>query len=299
MQHMIWLRIASLVYECNRRFEMSKKLQRFLLSLYFLYTTILLPLHAIAATDFKIIDLQHRFAEDIIPIIQPLAGSEGAVTGMQNHLIIRASPERMIEIEQVISTLDVARQNLKITVSHQNNLQTEREGVAVSGRKQIGNVDIGTNRYPKSLRDGVKLDIENSQRSTRSSSNQYINVIDGESAFIRVGQSVPFTQEWVTLTRRYIRSQKTTEFVDISTGFSVRPRSIGYEIELQITPRIAQLNQRGYIDFEELTTTVRVQRGEWLNLGNIMQHKDEVSRAILSQQNSIQSRNNNLSIQVE
>ncbi|MDP2231355.1 secretin N-terminal domain-containing protein [Methylotenera sp.] len=278
---------------------MSKKLQRFLLSLYFLYTTILLPLHAIAATDFKIIDLQHRFAEDIIPIIQPLAGSEGAVTGMQNHLIIRASPERMIEIEQVISTLDVARQNLKITVSHQNNLQTEREGVAVSGRKQIGNVDIGTNRYPKSLRDGVKLDIENSQRSTRSSSNQYINVIDGESAFIRVGQSVPFTQEWVTLTRRYIRSQKTTEFVDISTGFSVRPRSIGYEIELQITPRIAQLNQRGYIDFEELTTTVRVQRGEWLNLGNIMQHKDEVSRAILSQQNSIQSRNNNLSIQVE
>ncbi|MDO9205253.1 secretin N-terminal domain-containing protein [Methylotenera sp.] len=274
-------------------------LYRLLLSLYFLFTTILLPLHAIAATDFKIIDLQHRFAEDIIPIIQPLAGSEGAVTGMQNHLIIRATPERMIEIEQVISTLDVARQNLKITVSHQNNLQTEREGVAVSGRKQIGNVDIGTNRYQKNVRDGVQLDIENSQHNTRSSSNQYINVIDGEAAFIRVGQSVPFTQEWVTLTRRYIRLQKTTEFIDISTGFSVRPRSIGDEIELQITPRIAQLNQRGYIDFEELNTTVRVKRGEWLNLGNIMQDKDEVSRAILSQQNSIQSRNNNLSIRVE
>ncbi|MDO9392840.1 MAG: secretin N-terminal domain-containing protein [Methylotenera sp.] len=278
---------------------MKINLYRLLLSLYFLFTTILLPLHAIAATDFKIIDLQHRFAEDIIPIIQPLAGSEGAVTGMQNHLIIRATPERMIEIEQVISTLDVARQNLKITVSHQNNLQTEREGVAVSGRKQIGNVDIGTNRYQKNVRDGVQLDIENSQHNTRSSSNQYINVIDGESAFIRVGQSVPFTQEWVTLTRRYIRLQKTTEFIDISTGFSVRPRSIGDEIELQITPRIAQLNQRGYIDFEELNTTVRVKHGEWLNLGNIMQDKDEVSRAILSQQNSIQSRNNNLSIRVE
>ncbi|MDP1659926.1 MAG: secretin N-terminal domain-containing protein [Methylotenera sp.] len=278
---------------------MKKKLQRLLLSLYFLYTTILFPLNAIAATDFKIIDLQHRFAEDILPIIQPLAGSDGAVTGMQNHLIIRASPERMIEIEQVISTLDVARQNLKITVSHQNNLLTERESVAVSGRKRVGNVEIGTNRYQKNVRDGVQLDIENSQHNTRSSSNQYINVIDGEAAFIRVGQSVPFTQEWVMLTHRYIRSQQTTEFVDISTGFSVRPRSIGDEIELQITPRIAQLNQRGYIDFEELTTTVRVHRGEWLDLGNIMQQKDEVSRAILSQQNSIQSQNNNLSIRVE
>lgn len=278
---------------------MKKNLRRLLLSLYFLYTTILLPLHTIAATDFKIIDLQHRFAEDILPIIQPLAGSDGAVTGMQNHLIIRASPERMIEIEHVISTLDVTRQNLKITVSRQNNLQTEREGVAMSGRKQIGNVEIGTNRYPKSLRNGVQLDIENNQSKTRSSSNQYINVIDGESAFIRVGQSVPFTHEWVTLTHRYIRSQQATEFVDISTGFSVRPRSIGDEVELLITPRIDQLNQRGYIDFEELTTIVRVHRGEWLNLGNIMQQKDEVSRAILSQQNSIQSQNNNLSIRVE
>lgn len=299
MRHIMWLQLANLVYEFNRHFEMMTNLHRLLLSLYFLYTTILLPLHAIAATDFKIIDLQHRFAEDIIPIIQPLAGSDGAVTGMQNHLIIRANPERMIEIEQVISTLDVARQNLKITVSHQNTLQTEREDVTMSGRKQIGNVVIGTNRYPKNLRDNVQLNIENSQRNTRSSSNQYINVIDGESAFIRVGQSVPFTQEWVTLTRRYITSQKTTEFVDISTGFSVRPKSIGDEIELQITPRIAQLNQRGYIDFEELTTTVRVQRGKWLNLGNIMQHNDEVSRAILNQQNSIQSQNNNLSIRVE
>lgn len=259
----------------------------------------LFPPHAAAATDFKIIDLQHHFAKDILPIIQPLVGSDGVVTGMQNHLIIRASPERMIEIEHVISALDVARQNLKITVSRQNNLQTEREGFETSGRKQIGDVKIGTNRHPKSLRDDIQFEIENNQSKTHISSNQYINVIDGEFAFIRVGQSVPFTHEWVTLTHRYINSQQTTEYVDISTGFSVRPRSIGDEVELLITPRIVQLNKHGYIDFEDLSTTVRVLRGEWLNLGNILQQKDEVSRAILSQQNSIQSQNNNLSIRVD
>jgi type II secretory pathway component GspD/PulD (secretin) len=258
-----------------------------------------LPINVQAATEFKIIDLQHRFAEDILPIIQPLVGNDGAATGMQNHLIIRASPEKMIEIEQVISTLDVARQNLKITVSHQNNLQTTDDSVAVNGRKRIGNVTIGTRKYPSNMPEGVQFDIENKQSNIRSNGNQFINVMDGESAYIKVGQSVPYTQEWVTLTRRYISVQKTTEFIDISTGFSVRPRTIGNQIELEITPRIAQLNQNKYIDFEELSTIIRVDHGEWLDLGSTMQQKDEVSRAILNQNNNKQSQSNALSIRVE
>jgi hypothetical protein len=265
----------------------------------YLLTLSLYSLNAFAATEFKIIDLQHHFAEDILPIIQPLVGSDGTATGMQNHLIIRASPEKMIEIEQIIATLDVERQNLKITVSHQNNLQTNNDNAVVNGRKRIGNVTIGTNKYPRNATDGVQLDIENNQSSIRSNGNQFINVMDGEHAFIRVGQSVPYTQEWIILTQRYASIQRTTEFVDISTGFSVRPRSIGNQIELEITPRIAQLNQSKYIDFEELSTIVRVNRGEWLDLGGTMQQKDEVSRAILSEQNGRQSQSNALSIRVE
>lgn len=258
-----------------------------------------LPLNALAATEFKIIDLQHRFAEDILPMIQPLVDSDGAVTGMQSHLIVRANPDNMLEIEQLIATLDVARQNLKITVSHQSNAQTTDNHVAVNGRKRIGNVTIGTRQYPRNAGDGVQLDVESNRSTQRSHSDQYINVMDGARAFIRVGQSVPYTQEWVTLTQRYISVQKTTEFVEISTGFSVRPRTIGNQIELEITPRIAQLNQNKAIDFEELSTVIRVNRGEWLDLGGLMQQKDEVSHAILSQQHGEQSQNNALSIRVE
>jgi type II secretory pathway component GspD/PulD (secretin) len=254
----------------------------------------------IAATAFKIITLQHHFAEDILPAIQPLVGSEGVVTGMQNQLIIRTSPEKMAEIEQIVATLDVARQNLKITVSRHNSLQTEHEDVTVNGRKRVGNVDIGANKY---VNDSVQIDLENNQNNSRSS-NQFIDVVDGERAFIRVGQSVPFTQEWVTMTRQYInapdvRVQQSTKFVDIATGFAVRPRSIGNQVELEITPRIAQLNQSGFIDFEELSTVVHVNRGEWLDLGGLMQQKDDVSRAILSKQSSNQLQSNQLSIRVE
>lgn len=278
---------------------MKRNLLRRLYGLTQFLFVISLSLNAWAVTDFKIITLQHRFVEDILPIIQPLAGDDGAITGMQNHLIIRASPEKMAEIEQIISTLDVARSNLKITVSRQNNLETSRNGVDVNGRKRIGNVAIDTSRYPRRASDGVQIGIENNRSVSHNHSNQFINVIDGGFAYIQVGQSIPFTQEWVTLTSRYASILRTTDFVEISTGFAVHPRTIGSQIELEITPRIAQFNQQGHIDFDELRTVVRINKGEWFDFGATMQQKDEVSRAILSTRNSKQTQDNALSIRID
>lgn len=273
-------------------------LRHFRASLCFLFA-MLFSVTAMAATEFKIITLQHRFADELLPIIQPLAGEDGVVTGMQNQLIIRTSPENMAEIEQVIASMDVARSNLKITVNRQNNLDSTQHGVDVSGRKRIGNVAISTNRYPRQARDGVQIDIQNNSSTTKQNNQQFINVVDGEFAFIQVGQSVPFTQEWRTFTHRYTHIKRTTEFIEVSTGFAVRPRSIGGQIELDITPRIAQLNQQGFIDFEALRTVVRVNKGEWFDLGGAMQRNDEVSRAILSFKNKAQTQNNVLNIRVD
>ena len=273
-------------------------LRHFRASLCFLFA-MLFSVTAMAATEFKIITLQHRFADELLPIIQPLAGEDGVVTGMQNQLIIRTSPENMAEIEQVIASMDVARSNLKITVNRQNNLDSTQHGVDVSGRKRIGNAAISTNRYPRQARDGVQIDIQNNSSTTKQNSQQFINVVDGEFAFIQVGQSVPFTQEWRTFTHRYTHIKRTTEFIEVSTGFAVRPRSIGGHIELDITPRIAQLNQQGFIDFEALRTVVRVNKGEWFDLGGAMQRNDEVSRAILSFKNKAQTQNNVLNIRVD
>ncbi len=266
---------------------------------HFYWLILCCSLCAQAVTDFKIITLQHRFAQDILPIIQSTASEGATVTGMQNHIIVRASPENMAEIEQLIASLDVAQQNLKITVSQQNNVNTSRDGVTVAGQKRIGNVVVRTNRYPHNAPDGAQINIENRQSNTQSSNNQFINVLDGQPAYIRIGQSVPFTQEWVTYTHRYVRTERTTDFVDITTGFAVRPRSIGNQVELEITPRIAQLNQQGFIDFEELSTTVRVNKGEWFDLGGTMQQNDEVSRAILSRQSLSKIQNSSLSIKVD
>ncbi len=249
-----------------------------------------------AETEFKIITLQHRFAQDLLPTIQPMVGEGGSASAIDNNLIIRTTPERMQAIEQVIATLDTARKNVRITVSHDDVRQSQRDRIGASGRIRSGNVEV---RTPDSAPDGVRVDIDSRQSNSSQQGTEFVSVLDGERAFIRVGQSVPYTRQWVALTQRYLTIVQTTEFHDITTGFAVRPRYIGDQVELEITPRIAALNHAGFIDFEELSTVVRVTPGQWFDLGGNMQNRDDVSRAILSRQSASGSRNTGLAIKVD
>lgn len=256
-------------------------------------------LQANAETEFKIITLQHRFAEEILPAIKPLVGDDGTATAMQNNLIIRTSRNNMAEIEQLISSLDTVRQNLKITIRRNTNNDIGQSRTEIAGRRRIDNVTVETGGRGINKQNGLALNIENYQSKSNVSNEQFIRVTDGEQAFILVGQSVPYTQEWISLTHRYLGIQRSTAFVNIDTGFAVRPRTIGNQVELEITPRFSQLNRHGLIDFTTLTTIVRVNRNDWLDIAGIMQQKDEVSRAILSLQSNNQTLNNQLLIRVE
>jgi len=262
-----------------------------------LFIWLLLSLNVYAETEFKIITLQHRFASDLLPIIEPMVGADGTATGMNNELILRANPERMREIEATIKKLDAARANRKITVNRINNMQSQRERVEASGNVRAGKVTVNNDRRARP--NSGNIDMENSSSNIQQNSSQFLNVIDGERAFIHVGQIVPFTQEWVTITRRFVAIERITDWRDITTGFAVRPRTVGNQVELEITPRIARLNQQGFIDFEELTTVVRTNLGSWVDIGGTMQQNDEVSRKILGYQNSASQQKSNLSIKVD
>ena len=262
-----------------------------------LFALLMMSFSAFAETEFKIITLQHLFASDLLPIVEPMVGADGVANGMNNQLIVRAAPERMREIEVIVAKLDVARVNRKITVKASNYVQTQQERTEANGAVKVGKVTVANDGRAAPNTGRVEVD-RNSSNSTQDS-NQFVSVLDGERAFIRVGQSVPFTQEWVTITRRYVQIERTTDWQEISTGFAVRPRTVGNQVELEITPRIAKLNSSGYIDFEDLKTTLRVNLGDWVDIGGTMQSNDDVSRKILGLQNISSQQKSNLVIKVE
>ncbi|HEY0842890.1 secretin N-terminal domain-containing protein [Methylotenera sp.] len=258
-----------------------------------------LTLQGHAANDFKIFTLQYRFAEEVLPTIQAVIGNHGTASAIQNQLIVRTDSKTMAEVEQTIATLDTTRENFTISVKRQNNFTGNSRNSIVRGRTRIGNATIQTGNDARNGRDGIQIGIEDNQTNSQQSSQQFIRVTDGAPAYISVGESIPYTSEWVLFTRRYAVRQVSTQFVDIGTGFTVRARSIGSQVELEITPTFSSLQQDGRIEFEQLSSTVRAQRGEWVNIGGIMQDKDEVSRAILTSSSGQSSQNSQLFIRVE
>ena len=256
---------------------------------------------AFAETDFKIITLQHVFASDLLPIIEPMVGADGAANGMNNQLIVRATPERMRDIEALIAKLDVTKVNRKITVKNSNSVQTQQERVDATGAVKVGKVTVANDRKAKP--NSGRIEVERNNSNTQQNSNQFVNVLDGQRAFIKVGQIVPFTQEWVTITRRYIQIDQTIDWREITTGFAVRPRTVGdpnnKQVELEITPRIAKLNSQGYIDFEDLKTIINVKLGDWVDIGGTMLQNDDVSRQILGIQHVSSQQQSSLVVKVD
>lgn len=254
-----------------------------------------ISLSAFAQTELRVFTLQHHFAKDLYSVITPLVGQDGTVTGMNNQLIVRATPAQLLEIEAVIATMDVPRVNRKITVASNRNQQSTYNNTELSGNVNIGNVTIGNRQREQ----GARVDVTRQQNQSAQTSQQFIQVVDGQRAFIQVGKLVPFTQDWLLITKRYTQITRTTGWVEVSTGFAVSPRTIGNQVEIEVTPRITNLNSQQSIDFETLTTVVRVNLGEWVNIGQTMQHRDDVSRKILGAQSGTFEDKSNLSIRVD
>lgn len=251
-----------------------------------------------AAPQFKIITLQHRFAEELLPTVQPLAGERGTVSAFSNQLIINAEPDAVATIEEVVRQMDVERRNWRITVGNTGTGSRSDTQTGVSG--EVGrDVRVAVPDKRGRTRRGVNVELDERTRSWTQSGSMEIQTLDGEPAYIRVGQEIPYTATWIDLTRRHARVVQDVQWRDVSTGFSVRPRQIGDRVDLEVIPRLSAPGGHGTIDFTELATHIQARPGEWVDLGSMLSSRDEVSRAILQSGDGSRKSSMQLRIKVE
>lgn len=240
--------------------------------------------------EARVIPLKHRTAEEIIPLIRPLLGPDDALTGMDYRLILRTSDRNLKEIERLLAQLDVAQQQLRITVDQSSSGRRSDTSHSVTGEVPVG--DGGRIILPPGSpgkggvtvqKDGLRYTAR--QRTTVESQGklQTVLTLDGKPAYIRVGQSVPHVKRILALSGSGLVLAEEVELRDITTGFEVLPRVRGDRVRVEITPRLATLRDpaTGLADFQSLTTTVEVKRGQWLDLGEIFGDRGEIEKAIL------------------
>jgi len=243
-------------------------------------------------TVVEVIALQHRTAEEVIPLLEPFVGPGGAISGTSGQLIIRATPENLTQIKEILAKIDTAPRRFLITVRQNvTREQLERE-LTASGNVTIGDHGRVIVRDDGS-REGATAGYRRGQDqvSGRASSastlqqtgdTQQVQVLEGSQAFIQAGTSVPYPERTVVRDPRGVTVTRGTTYRDVTSGFYVLPRVSGDQVILEISPQRATLGAQGRINIQGASTRVSGRLGEWIELGGITQEISEKQTGIAS-----------------
>ena len=262
------------------------------------FLLILLFATAVAwAQSLEVIELKYRTAEEVIPILQPLVESGGALSGRDYTLFVRASAANLAQLRGAVEQIDRKPRQLLVSVRKSTTEQLQREGIDVSGTVQRGRSSVSVNE-PPGTRPGVSVRGTSQDRGSSGDGVSSVSVLEGASAFISSGTSVPIITAMIAGTGRRPWAGTSTEYRDLTSGFLVTPRVSGDGVVLDIEQREEKV-QNGAIRNQNLTTQISAHMGEWIRLGGIEESASSTQSGVLSRQYSTNSQSQSVWVKVE
>jgi type II secretory pathway component GspD/PulD (secretin) len=236
------------------------------------------------AQSLESIQLQHRMAEELIPMLQPLVEPGGVITGTGAVLLVRASAGNVQQIRAALAALDRAPRQLLITVGQGTGAAARRSNVQGQVTVRTGESPTGTDRTGVS--GAVTASDLASQAEIRNVSS--VRALEGVESYLMVGESRPFSSSSVTPGWHGTTGSRVTEYRDVATGFYVTPRIAGNVVTLEISPQQQFTDStrgretRDVVVSQSATTTVTGRLGEWIEIGGVQQSTDAAQRGLLT-----------------
>ena len=235
----------------------------------------------------SIIQLQHRPAEEVIPIVEPMLGADDAISGQGFKIFLQSSPETLARVRDMVEVLDTPAKILQVSVYQGSEQDLGKLGIGANVRVESGdaNVDIGNGRdnadeaggsVTYSTIDGsVSIDGISTQSSLRDNPVHRVRVTEGTEAYIETGERIPYFYGAAWRGRRGIAG--SIEYKDAITGFYVLPRIRGDNVILEVNPfKSSQSNTgRDNIDTQSAGTTITGRVGEWLLIGGVAEQIEQ------------------------
>lgn len=246
------------------------------------------------ADQVEIVPLRHRTVEQVLPVLRQIIEPGGAVTGMEGQIILRASPANLLQLKQVLASIDTPPRRLLILVSQDRDASLRYESATGTGAVVLDERDV---------RGRIDVDVQSGRLERERRVSQQVQTLDGARATIRIGQSVPMRSQTVIQTPRGPVISESTVMREAATGFVVVPRVAGDRVTLEINPRMDDVEQsRGpgrVISTQSVNAAVSGRLGEWLELAVSDTQTTQGERGILSAGSSSQLERRRVWVKVE
>lgn len=243
-----------------------------------------------SGNELEVINLKHRSVDELLPVIRPLLDKDEMVSGMNDQLILRASPRNIEQIRRLLLSIDTMPRSLKITVKQNVDGETAARLLEISGR--MGRVEVGGQR-------GVH--IVSTRTLEEDKNTQHLTVLEGRRARVSSGQSVPVEQRVQTAWG----TQTITRYQSVESGFYVLPRIHGDNVTLEISAQNDAFvqNQSAAANpvtrIQQATTTLSGRLGEWIDAGGTAVQNESENSGILSTSSSHRHERSTMLIKVD
>ncbi len=263
----------------------------------------------VAAYELEIIALQHRSAEEMLPMIHAFLAADEVAQGMNYQLMVRASPAHLAQVKQLIASLDTAPRRLKITV-----LQDVDRATITRWNEISGSVALGNNARISVPNSGARADgvvhfnqggndmtarIARQEAQLIDHKTQQVQVIEGGRAFINIGQIMPVQQRQAVQNSWGTEVVAQTQYQQVGSGFYVQPRVQGARVTLDISTENDAVESRRNVSVQHASSTVSGHLGEWIELGGVAQQQQNSGGSYTSRRSSQSDETRNIFIRVE
>ena len=100
------------------------------------------------AQSIEVIELRHRSAEDLLPLLRPFVETGGAISGQGSQLMVRASPANLGQLRELLATLDRPPRQLLITVRQDRAEERAQDNASTSGTVIVSSLSIALGIMP-------------------------------------------------------------------------------------------------------------------------------------------------------
>lgn len=259
----------------------------------FLLSVLALP----AFAELEIIPLRNRTVDQVLPVLQPLVEPGGAISGMQNQIIIRASSANIADLRRVLASIDTPVRRLLISVRQSRAGGGERRDIAGGATASSGSGRISVGDAPR--QGGVNVRIDDTRTRDGEQLTQQVQTIEGSPALIRVGNETTLPVQSVTTTPFGTVIQRGAVIREANTGFTVIPRLAGDRVTLEINPQREIPGPGGTVQSQRIVTTASGKLGEWFELGGLAQTQSVQRSGILADTRELRDDTRSVWVKVE
>lgn len=213
------------------------------------------------ADKIRTIELQHRLAADILPLIEPMTDNYTTINGHDNLLIIKSSSQSFNEIEQLVKQLDSKQQSITLTV-----LRTQRQLADQHIADEALNIDV-----QKPQRSSVEIKRWSTKDSRERDQQYQARGIAGQAIDIQMGRAVADKQQQILLyPHGGVAVQQSTQYIPLDNGFQARVNILGdKQARVEILPLFSKMQRNGDITTTSLLTTVNGPINQWILVGQL------------------------------